>query len=901
MGGRASGAIAKAIARQREALRRLREPCRVEEPNGLFAQGSSPQGTLTRRNILNGALALFAGALFGRLPRPFGALAHSQPAIKRIYIAPDDHTDYFWSADGAAYQQAILEMLDYYLDLADTTASEPPQFQSRWNCDCSMWLWTYEKNRSSAQFLRLIERIRDGHITVPLNPAVLCYGASPIEAILRGMYYCGHIERRHGLRLILAIAMENQTLPCGLASLFAGAGAKYSWKGICGCASKVPNAWDREHDIYWWRGPDGRRVLLKWNSMLNGNQGPGGYAEAYNPAAVVDYVSSNTTFASRYPYEVIGMFGKGWDNLMTLTDEFVSVAKTKTNAARQVRVSNQIDFFEDFKAVHGSGLPSQTCSFGNEWDTYPASMAEVTARVKRSTEKLRAAESLAVLVSLKNSSFMQGRTEARNTAWMNLGLYWEHGWTADGPVSRQDRAVWQRMLAAEIETYVDTLHADAAAALGSMIEKSGTNLRFYVYNPLSWTRTEAADFPYSGTGPLKVVDLSTGTEVPSQIVMVNGARFLRVLASGVPPVGYKVFEVRPKAGRIYTDAATVSGSVISNSFFRITMNSRGAISSLIDLTQGNWQFAKSVGGRLLNDLGSGWGTVQVENAGPASVTLAVECSGRIPHASRLTLIRNCRRIELDNEILGNFDEVLTWGFGFNLLPPSVMHEEVGAVILAKLLSQGGHYSPRNARYDWLTLNHFADITNGSVGVTLSNADCCFFKLGASSIGTLDTVTPQITVLAGGQVDGPGLGIQAQGGDERFIQRFALRTHGSWSRSAAMRFALEHQNPLVTAQVTGGNAYPEASFSFLTISNPSVLLWALKPAEEGIWRGITARVWNLAQAAADCVISSPLGAITTARETTHLETAIRAASISNGSIQCHADGQKMMTYLFTLGG
>ena len=30
------------------------------------------------------------------------------------------------------------------------------------------------------------------------------------------------------------------------------------------------------------------------------------------------------------------------------------------------------------------------------------------------------------------------------------------------------------------------------------------------------------------------------------------------------------------------------------------------------------------------------------------------------------------------------------------------------------LAQGGHYSSRNARYDWLTLNHFADISGADV-------------------------------------------------------------------------------------------------------------------------------------------------------------------------------------------
>ena len=57
---------------------------------------------------------------------PFLLLASILPAAqpqKRIYIAPDDHTDYMWTADENAYRQAFVDMIDYYLDQADRTAA----------------------------------------------------------------------------------------------------------------------------------------------------------------------------------------------------------------------------------------------------------------------------------------------------------------------------------------------------------------------------------------------------------------------------------------------------------------------------------------------------------------------------------------------------------------------------------------------------------------------------------------------------------------------------------------------------------------------------------------------------------------------------------------------------------
>jgi len=510
------------------------------------------------------------------------AFASGLPAAqKRIYLANDDHTDYVWAADVAAFRQAFLEMLDYYLDLADQTAGESRNFRSRFNPDGSFWVREYEQNRSVEKFERLIGRIKDGSISVPLTLLHLGYGAMPAEAALRSMYYAGKLERLYGLRLNLALAQENQTLPFGLGTLWAGAGASFFWKGICGCASRVPDAWDRPHDMYWWTGLDGSRILTKWNSMIRqNNYDLGGYAEARYPSAAVDYVSTDAAFRARHPYDVIGVFGYGGDDLKTSTDLFVQTAKAKSAAGREVIVSNITDFFEDFAATYGSALPVQSLSFGNEWDILSASMAGLSARVKRTTEKLRAAEALAAFVSLQDSSFMRGREDERETAWVDLGLYYEHDWTADGPITRDQRAAWQRERAAGIEAYVETLFNDARAALGGMISKTDAAPRFFVFNSLGWPRTGEADLPYSGTDVVHVIDTATGLEAPSQRVTLEGRDFLRIWAEGVPSVGYKTFDVVSGAGASFGGGPNAGGDVLENSFYRLRVGTNGAIQSL---------------------------------------------------------------------------------------------------------------------------------------------------------------------------------------------------------------------------------------------------------------------------------------------------------------------------------
>ncbi len=820
----------------------------------------------------------------------------------RIYLANDDHTDYVWSANAETYGQVFVEMLDYHLKLTDETIGNPPPYQNRFNADGSLWLWEYERRTSPPQFARLVARIKSGHLSAPLNAAVSCYGAQPTEAVLRGMYYAGRLERRHGLRFMQAVAMENQSFPLGLASLWAGAGAEFSWRGVCGCASKMRNATlaEREHEIYWCAGLDGHRVLMKWHSLGQpGNKGSGGYAEAFDPVQAIRFLGNDTTFLSRYraqgatnPYRVRAAFGFGYDALNRKTgmpyaanpkaypfvDHFHVVAQAETTPDRKVIVSNQEDFFRDFEKLYGAQLPTESLTYGNEWDLYSASMAEASARVRRAVEKLRSAEALATLVNLHDPAALRGCDTARDQAFMDLGLYWEHNWTADGTVKRSARAAWQEGLTDSIVQYVDTLQRNAEIWLSALIPHAGTQPRFFVFNPLSWTRTDSADFRYDGPEDIHVHDLAAAADTPHQFVTVSGVKYLRILARDLPSVGYKVFEVRPGGGAAPRDAAaTFAENTLENNRVKLILAGDGAITSMVDKSNPTVELAATINGSKINDLApdkTGGRSIAIEHSGPVSVTVRVTSDAALAHVTRVTLYRDSDRVDLRNEITENFNDVRHWAFSFNFASPDVHTEELGAIIRLKKKSDGGHYAECNARYDYATLNHFADISDGtnSLGVTLSNWDCAFVRPGFSTPTALDTATAQLNVLAGGQVDGPELGIPAQNGAAHFLQRFALRAHRGYNPVAAMRFSLEHQNPPVTGSVSGKSPapLPANSYSLLTVSDPGVLLWAVKLAEEGFKRGVIARLWNVSDAPAKAVLTLQMG-LSSAQRTTHIET------------------------------
>jgi alpha-mannosidase len=168
------------------------------------------------------------------------------------------------------------------------------------------------------------------------------------------------------------------------------------------------------------------------------------------------------------------------------------------------------------------------------------------------------------------------------------------------------------------------------------------------------------------------------------------------------------------------------------------------------------------------------------------------------------------------------------------------------------------------------------------------------RCGSSTISQLDTRTPQISVLAGGRVVGTGSGIYDQGGEDSFLQRFALTSHGAYNPVVAMKFALEHQNPFVVGEVKGGAGYPADTYSFLAIDNPNVLLWALKPADDGSDAGIVIRLWNVSQAKQEFSLRVG-GEIKKALNLSHIETPIGEATVRDGALVDSLNPQQMKTY------
>lgn len=869
-----------------------------------------------------------------------GKALAQQELQKTIYLAPDDHTDYFWTADDVQYRAVFIETLDYYLGQIDNTQNDPDPFQARWNCDGTLWLWEYEHNKTAAEFDRLMSRVADGHISCPLNALVSTYGAQPAEAVLRGMYYAGDLERRFGVRFPMAVSMENQTLPQGLGALWAGAGARYSWKGICGCATKMPypEFQRRDHEVYWWRGLDGSRILMKWYSLGDSNESLGGYAEARKPNEAVAFINQNKDFQKRHPWQTFGLFGYGWDDLKTLSNRFPKDARRLTRENQKMVVSNMEDYFRAFERQYGGQIPVESLAYGNEWDLLCASMAKQTARVRNAVEKLRAAEAISVFVARHDPTFWLKRKQQRDQAHLNLGLYWEHDWTADSTEQlRQKRAAWQKKLADQISTYVETLHADGLAAMGSLISPASSNdnsdsnfnaklktQSFALFNPLGHVRSGVVKVEVSNEKIVDVVEQQTGKSLAWH--RESGTpRLLVVEVDSVPATGVKVIVVKqsdiPEA-QVAVETVDPVGSdrqvVLENQKLRVTI-SGGKISGLFSKVLGR----ELAGARGLNVLVDEESVSQVP-LNVSSVRKTARNSVKIafgrPISRSVTVSLSGENdwIDIENRIDENFSKTLSWAFDFASSNDfQLHHEEVGAILRGETKANGGHYAKRNARYDWLTAGHYVNLSDRTAKVTVSNTDCCFFKFGDSTPRSLDTKHSRVRFLIGGQIDGPKLGIRKQNRDTNFVQRFAIGVSpvDKYVR-APMEWALERTNPLVAIPLLGNSPQnversakllePRVEVGQLEKDLPnSVMLWALKPAEDQTGK-IVLRVWNVANEPREAIVK--VKGLTSVQAVTHIETPLDPTRMVNEEgpktvagkhFTVRLSGQQMMTFLLEI--
>jgi alpha-mannosidase len=432
------------------------------------------------------------------------------------------------------------------------------------------------------------------------------------------------------------------------------------------------------------------------------------------------------------------------------------------------------------------------------------------------------------------------------------------------------------------EVYADTLRGyEYSQRLGeSMLEEHlgevveridtrGTGLPLVVFNPLGWTRTDAAegeaDFAESGVQDFDLLD-DSGKTVPAQILeadrFADGAlrqvKFV-FLARAIPALGQVVYHVVPRKTADESKTGTLdqnSQGLLTNEFYMAKFNLKSGALESLRVKAGDWEAMARPGNvvavepdhgdvwelyhnldggqnlimtRPLPAPGAGQAHFSNDEAGQPGVVRRgpvfseVEVShpfGSNTFSTSARIYTGIQRIDFETKIL-NRDESVR----YRLLMPTTIRNGRNF----QEIPFGACERPSNQEFP---AQNWMDYSDDTHGVALLN-----HALPGNNLadGTLMLSLMRSTRI---QSYGFGGGFEGQGSDsalelgKELTFQYALMPHsGNWDQARVYRAGLEFNHPLIVRKAATHSGSLPPHWSFLEISADNVVLSAFKPARD----------------------------------------------------------------------
>jgi len=793
-----------------------------------------------------------------------------------IYVAQDKHLDYGWIHPVEQVVERMNVLTDYHL-----AASE--RMGLRWNLDTSIWVEEFMRGRPKARVEHLLSALRSGRFEAGAFWLVPFPGLMSTEELLQSLSYARHLEDALGIPVRTASLQEVPSAPWGLATILAGAGFPYVVKG----AYDLRNPHLAERDplpLFRWAGPDGSRVLVKWD-VYAGTHTWGGYAEAYSlwrsasgpgrfrqdatdeeRIRLIEQTAARFEGYASYPFDAILLAGTGYDEYpqTTAVSEFIRWFNAQGWAYPRLVDATWSQFWSHIERQRrdgGADVPEVRGDWGSTWEEWPAQLAHLNTVYRRARATVMSAQTLTALAYRFDPDTHNSRAQALGAAWRGLLQFTDHNIGGITPPMADDmrdrKAAYAYTAAREggraLESGLATLAASMPAA-------PDAQRRLVVVNPGGWSRAGLVEVMVPDRGPYAVVDPATGDPLPCQLETrgVWPEHYLSFVAPGVPPFGYLAFAVQGAPGAVELPEAAPSTPELENGFYRLAVDpAMGGLRSVWDRVAGR-ELAEQAGEFSLNQfLHFSDGELRALHVdaitarhGPVSSCLIVEASARgMKLRTTYTLYHTLRRIDIENELTkeATSEPQCSWFlFPFGIPGQRYHYDGPAAILRPGLQADGGDLLPGSGR-TCVAVQSFVAASNDDFTVILATPDAHLVQFGRAILGdpTADSDPRQPLVLStvmhnitrnDSAVD--------QGGNTHFAFRYILTSHaGPFSSSAALRHGSEAGRPLVAAWATGGEDAPlqQPSGSLFSTEPDNIIVTGLKVAEDG--RGWIARLWE----------------------------------------------------------
>lgn len=813
----------------------------------------------------------------------------------QVYIVPITHHD-------LGYTDTIENVLNLYdgfydnvLRFCEETDDWPEDSKYRYTLEGTWSMQHFIENRPKEVVDKFGKYIKNGRIEVGALFGNEISALCSHEQLVRLMYPSFRLKRKYGGQIRTGSITDVPGLSWGLPTVLAGAGVKYFFAGLPTYfewgRSDIHTFWDESAilrhgrpDAFRWQGPDGETVLVYY-------QGSYGFFKAVTGPHTYKYVKDNlpgmleAMEKQGTPFDVARYIHNGVDNYPP--DVKISHIAKEWNsrwAYPKVIVATNSMFFEklekqcqDVRTFRGE-LPHTDYVVG------AVSTAKETTINRLTHDRLHSAEKFATIASLA-SDYKYPADKIRE-AYDNVLLYDEHTWGKDYPAGKLQDWAWNEKshYAYKAAGLTKPILSGSLDKIANKIELKEQGRHIVVFNSLSFQRTDVVRLTrFDVKEPFDLIDEETGQKVPYQIVELDSPqdpvpyaayRYARgqferrelfelaFVAEGVPSIGYKTYrlQVKEKAAG-FSSSVVVGQSSLENRFFKVTLNSQtGAVESIYDKELSR-EIVDKRAPHKLNQYVARWvqtgkqespkkAKIRKGQSNPVYGSLVVSSQGAgCPQLTQeIILYDKIKRIDFANRILKDSTPLLElyFAFPFNTTGNPDFRFEGSNSVIKPLRDQ---FPGSNSNY--YAVQHWADVSDGKVGVTLSCIDSHLLEFGG--------LWPCYVSQAHHGVTPPGFGSEfvkqsqltkgymysfvldsnfrtnfqpVQQGDMLF--RYSITTHEKgWKEGRCRDFGWAICNPLIPVHVNGKKKGTlNNKMSFCQVDKPNVFLLTLKRAEDG---------------------------------------------------------------------
>jgi len=821
-----------------------------------------------------------------------------------VYMVPITHHD-------LGYTDTIENILHRYdgfyddiLRFCEETEDWPEESKYRYTVEGAWSIQHFIENRPKQTIEKLTKYIKHGRIEVGAFFGHEITAMCSHEELIRMMYPSFRLKRKYGASISSASITDMPGLSWGLPTVLAGAGVKYFFGGMPTYfewgRSDIHTFWDESAilrhgrpDAFRWQGPDGETVLFYYqgsygffgpefdDALWDRNvTGPNSYKyvmarlpgelmkmqKADTPFSVMRYVHNGL---DNYPPDVqISHIVRQWNSKWAYPKLFVA-----TNSMFFESLEKQC---QDVRTFRGE-LPHTDYAVG------AISTAKQTSINRITRDRLHSGEKFATIASLVGN-YSYPAEDIRRT-YDDVLFYDLHCWGLAYPAGKVQDWNWNEKsrYAYRAAGMAERMLSRSLHRIADKIELKKQGRYIVVFNSLAFERTDVVRVPrFTVEGLPDLIDEETGRKVPYQIVELDSpqapipyaanrygrGQFDRrelfdmvFIAEDVPSLGYKTYRLSPKdKAASFSSSVVVGDRSLENRFFKVTLDPQaGTVESIYD-KQLSRELVDRDAPHKLNQFIAKWvktgkqespnkAKIRKGQSGPVYGSLVVcsEGAGCPQLTQEIIIYDKVKRIDFANRVLKDSTPLLEiyFAFPFKMDNPDFRFEGSNSVIKPFR----DQFPGSNTNY--YTVQHWADVTDGKIGVTLSCIESHLLEFGGlwpcyvsqAHHGVTPTDFGREFVKPGELTKGYMYSFilnsnfctnfeTVQQADMLF--RYSITTHkGGWKKGRPRDFGCAIGNPLIAVRVNGKRQGTLGKkMSFCRVDKPNVLLLTLKRAEDG---------------------------------------------------------------------